>query len=51
MTGLRDALVLFISNGFSMGGFTAFALNLLLPFETEDAENHKPKFLRSKSNL
>lgn len=42
-TGFRDALVLFISNGFSVGGFTAFVLNLILPLEEAndgDAENH-----------
>jgi xanthine/uracil permease len=34
--GLRDAVILFISNGFSLGGFIAFVLNLILPFETSD---------------
>ncbi|MCO5600241.1 hypothetical protein L7F22_054351 [Adiantum nelumboides] len=39
--GFRDALVLFISNGFSVGGFTAFALNLILPLEEADNDgNH-----------
>ncbi|KAH7289966.1 hypothetical protein KP509_30G026100 [Ceratopteris richardii] len=37
--GFRDALVLFISNGFSVGGFTAFALNLILPYEESDDLN------------
>eukprot|EP00250_Pteridium_aquilinum_P005918 c15934_g1_i1 orf=83-2062(+) len=41
--GFRDALVLFISNGFSVGGFTAFVLNLILPLEEADSgvsQNH-----------
>lgn len=33
--GFRDALILLLSNGFSVGGFTALLLNLLLPFDKE----------------
>ncbi|MCO5603726.1 hypothetical protein L7F22_057877 [Adiantum nelumboides] len=38
--GFRDSIILFISNGFSIGGFTAFILNLILPFEETDNEKH-----------
>lgn len=37
--GFRDAVILFISNGFSVGGFTAFVLNLILP--SEKNEDHE----------
>lgn len=37
--GFRDSIILFISNGFSVGGFTAFLLNLIVPFENEQ-EKH-----------
>jgi len=35
--GFRDSLIIVMSNGFSIGGFIALLLNLLLPFDQNDA--------------
>lgn len=35
--GFRDSLIIVISNGFSIGGFIALFLNLILPFDRNDA--------------
>jgi uracil-xanthine permease len=34
--GFRDSIIIVMSNGFSLGGFTAVILNLLLPFDRAD---------------
>eukprot|EP00897_Mesotaenium_endlicherianum_P000924 jgi/Mesen1/10832/ME000093S10348 len=37
--GFRDAIIIVLSTGFSIGGFIALILNLILPYDTEDAED------------
>lgn len=36
--GFRDAVILILSNGFSVGGLLALILNLILPFENDEKE-------------
>lgn len=35
--GFRDSLIIVLTNGFSIGGLIAMVLNLLLPFDKDDA--------------
>lgn len=36
--GFRDALIIVLTTGFSIGGFTALILNLILPFDADDVD-------------
>ncbi|XP_057854129.2 uric acid-xanthine permease isoform X2 [Cryptomeria japonica] len=36
--GFRDAIILVLSNGFSVGGLLALVLNLILPFDDDEKE-------------
>lgn len=36
--GFRDAIILILSNGFSVGGLLALTLNLILPFDNDEKE-------------
>eukprot|EP01018_Ginkgo_biloba_P006875 Gb_03543 [translate_table: standard] len=37
--GFRDAIILILSNGFSVGGLMALVLNLILPYDHDDDKN------------
>eukprot|EP00271_Cylindrocystis_brebissonii_P023449 TRINITY_DN9731_c0_g1_i1.p1 TRINITY_DN9731_c0_g1~~TRINITY_DN9731_c0_g1_i1.p1 ORF type:complete len:633 (+),score=99.93 TRINITY_DN9731_c0_g1_i1:213-2111(+) len=39
--GFRDALIIVLSTGFSIGGFTALVLNLVIPYDLEELEEPK----------